>query len=203
MAQSVTDWIIQQYRGAKHVDPSLGEHPAVTSPHIVIGARNYLQDGDTLTKAGDSYPTMNDFTSIGLVQSASVQQNKNLQQLWELASSQSYVIPGRTVIGASLSRILIDGQSLMRCLYGELELELGDAGFVSDTSSYVINLASKFMDNSVDLLVLMFGHNYEPLGGFILENSYITQHNMVLSSSNAVVLESVNLIANRITGLST
>lgn len=50
---------------------------------------------------------------IGLVQNAQVQQQKQIQQLYEIGSRQPFFIPGRTFITAGISRILFDGPSLM------------------------------------------------------------------------------------------
>ena len=60
---------------------------------------------------------VNDIVPIGLVQNATVTQNKQIQQLYEIGSRQPIFIPGRTVVQAALSRILFDGPSLMRALY--------------------------------------------------------------------------------------
>jgi len=202
MPQSVTDWILHSYGQNKHVDPELGEHPNVLSESVLIGARTQIQDGEYLTKSGDDHPTMEDFTAIGVVQSATIQQQKNLQQLWEIGSNQSYIIPGRYTIGANLSRVMIDGQSLMRALYGKLDIDVNDAGFKSDTSSYIINLASKFLNQPFDLLFLFFNQTDEPLGGFYLEDAFVQQHQMALSAQQSVVIENIGLIASRIISLS-
>lgn len=50
---------------------------------------------------------------IGLVQNAQVQQQKQIQQLYEIGSRQPFFIPGRTFITAGIARILFDGPSLM------------------------------------------------------------------------------------------
>ncbi|HNW88141.1 MAG TPA: hypothetical protein PKN48_00630 [Bacteroidales bacterium] len=50
---------------------------------------------------------------IGLVQSATIQQRKSIQQLNEIGSRQLFTIPGRTTATASVQRILFDGPSLL------------------------------------------------------------------------------------------
>jgi len=202
MPQSVADWILKTQGLNKHVDPSLPTNPMIRSETVLLGARTQFQDEETLVKAGSKYPSMNDFTAIGLVQSATVQQNKNIQRLWEIASNRLFMIPGRYTVGASLSRTLLDGQSLMRAMYGLEELELGDAGFAGDNSSYIMNLASTFLDKPCDLLFLFFNQVNKPLGGFFLEDAFINQHQMTLSSSNTVVIENIGLLASRIVSLS-
>lgn len=50
---------------------------------------------------------------IGLVQTASISQQKQIQQLNEIGSRQLFTIPGRTYATASVARILFDGPSLL------------------------------------------------------------------------------------------
>jgi len=54
---------------------------------------------------------------IGLVQNAQVQQQKQIQQMYEVGSRQPFFIPGRTFITAGIARILFDGPSLMYAMY--------------------------------------------------------------------------------------
>ena len=81
MPQSVADWILKTQGLNKHVDPSLPTNPMIRSETVLLGARTQFQDEETLVKAGSKYPSMNDFTAIGLVQSATVQQNKNIASM--------------------------------------------------------------------------------------------------------------------------
>ena len=50
---------------------------------------------------------------VGLVQNASIAQNKQIQQLNEIGSRQLFTIPGRSYAQASIARILFDGPSLL------------------------------------------------------------------------------------------
>jgi hypothetical protein len=50
---------------------------------------------------------------VGLVQNASIAQNKQIQQLNEVGSRQMFTIPGRTYAQANIARILFDGPSLL------------------------------------------------------------------------------------------
>jgi hypothetical protein len=50
---------------------------------------------------------------IGLVQTASITQQKQIQQLNEIGSRQMFTIPGRVFATANVARILFDGPSLL------------------------------------------------------------------------------------------
>ena len=201
MPQTISDLILKKLNGeSAHVDINLSEHPLVSSESVLIAARTQsVGENGILEKSGGRSPTMKDFTAIGVVQAATVQQQKNLQQLYELGSNQLYVLPGRTTLGASLSRVFIDGQSLLRALYGEDSIELGDAGF----NNVVINLSSNLLNNPFDLLFLFFNHQFEPLGGFYLEDAYAISHQITLNTQQTAVLENISLLASRIVSMST
>jgi hypothetical protein len=69
------------------------------------------QTAPTATAFGDKvYP-------IGLLESFALQQNKQLQRIFEIGSIRSYFVPGRTVGSVSLGRTFYFGPSLLRVLY--------------------------------------------------------------------------------------
>jgi hypothetical protein len=60
--------------------------------------------------AGTVYP-------IGLLESVGLQQNKQLQRIFEIGSSRSYFVPGRNIGSLSIGRTFYFGPSLLRVLY--------------------------------------------------------------------------------------
>lgn len=54
---------------------------------------------------------------IGLLESVGLQQSRQLQKIFEIGSSRSYFIPGRTVGSLSIGRTFYFGPSLLRVLY--------------------------------------------------------------------------------------
>ena len=54
---------------------------------------------------------------IGLLESVGLQQNRQLQQIFEVGSSRSYFIPGRTIGALSVGRTFYYGPSLLKVLY--------------------------------------------------------------------------------------
>lgn len=68
---------------------------------------------------------------IGLLESFGLQQNRQLQRIFEIGSSRSYFIPGRTIGSISLGRTFYYGPSLLRVLYAyykntENNIEIGN-----------------------------------------------------------------------------
>lgn len=68
-------------------------------------------------------PTFDDVSSvetlipIGLVQQAQINQNKQLNQVYEIGGRLPFYIPARVTVNASLSRVIFDGPSLFYALY--------------------------------------------------------------------------------------
>lgn len=54
---------------------------------------------------------------IGLLETVGLQQNRQLQRIFEIGSTRSYFIPGRTVGSLSIGRTFYFGPSLLRVLY--------------------------------------------------------------------------------------
>ena len=60
--------------------------------------------------ATEAYP-------IGLLESFGLQQNRQLQRIFEIGSSRSYFIPGRNIGSIALGRTMYYGPNLLRALY--------------------------------------------------------------------------------------
>lgn len=54
---------------------------------------------------------------IGVLENVGMSQSKQLQRIFEIGSSRSYFVPGRTVGSLTLGRILYHGPSLLKVLY--------------------------------------------------------------------------------------
>jgi len=69
---------------------------------------------------GDSELTPNEgdmVFPIGVLENVGVSQSKQLQRIFEIGSTRSYMVPGRTVGSITLGRVLYHGPSLMKVLY--------------------------------------------------------------------------------------
>lgn len=136
---------------------------AVQSNFTVNGA-DFLSSETVALCAGPS--TLNDATMIadlipiGLVQNAQVQQQKQIQQLFEIGSRKPFFIPGRTVVSAAISRILFDGPSLMYAMY----IQGDSAGLKGKLSQPMPNT-----DSVVDNPTMPISPGSQTIGG--LENN--------------------------------
>jgi len=212
--RTVNDWTTSVIgKNDVHVDDLITNGKQFTSAQtIVIAARKVnvtVENGvGSVAVPGDNTDGPGSFMAIGVIQNASVVQNKQLAQLFELGSRASYFVPGRTVVQANLSRIMIDGDSLMAIMYptDENGFSAGTAGQMTsdpgfDTPqghSFLINLASEFFDNPIDLAFWFNDGDHELMGGFYLKDAYLQSHQISVASQQTVVLESCSLRANSI-----
>lgn len=154
---------------------------------------------------------------IGLVETAQISMNKPLSRIFEIGSKLSYIIPGRTVGGISLSRVFFDGPSLLKALYfGEV-----DADFATDDSKYAkwmsnkyddvdgnetfqkfanigsgnlaVNLASSFFDQPCGLAFFFKDQASDTVGQTYFEGCRISTYNLGISANMNVLTESVNM----------
>ncbi len=106
--KNITDWHASMLDKAVQSNFTVNGADFLSSETVALCAGPASFDGANLTK---------DLIPIGLVQNAQVQQQKQIQQLFEIGSRKPFFIPGRTVISAAISRILFDGPSLMYAMY--------------------------------------------------------------------------------------
>jgi hypothetical protein len=66
---------------------------------------------------------------IGVLENVGISQSKQLQRIFEIGSSRSYFVPGRTVGSLSLGRVLYHGPSLLKVLYAHYKQSVGDVKF--------------------------------------------------------------------------
>lgn len=67
-------------------------------------------NSDQVDASNEAYP-------IGLLESFGLQQNRQLQRIFEIGSSRSYFIPGRNIGSIALGRTMYYGPNLLRALY--------------------------------------------------------------------------------------
>ena len=200
MPRTASVWAQDLATKSMHVDTSISSGKDFTSSaSIVLAAKKGTMTDGTFQK--NSGETADDFEVIGVVQNASVSQNKQLAQIFEIGSKESYFVPGRTVVQASISRVSIDGDSLMKVMYPN-GTRTSDAGFSDPAGhTYYINLASDFFNNSLDLAFFFYDGQADPVGAFYLKDAHIQAHQISLASQQTVVLENISLRASQVIGL--
>jgi len=155
---------------------------------------------------------------IGLIETAQISMNKPLSRIFEIGSKLSYIIPGRTVGGISLSRVFFDGPSLLKALYfGEVKADYATksnkfAKFVSNpyypktdgepdyqrfanisSGNLAMNLASSFFDQPVGLAFFFKDQQSELVGQTYFEGCRVSTYNIGISSNMNVLTEGVNM----------
>jgi len=165
---------------------------------------------------------------IGLVQNVTVNQNKNIQQLFEIGSRKPFFVPGRTLTHVGLSRVMFDGPSLLKAVYLRKEeassiatipdfnnLQINGVNSTDEPgvdasnsaapgnpegtgSAFFINLASSFFNSPLGLGFVLKNQNDEGYGGFYLEECYIQNHSFSAAGQQTVLAENIGIRATRV-----
>lgn len=109
---SFSNWNFHNY----HVQQELKGGQFVSAESTLIAAGPPEIDS-SLAGNGASNPSDGTIYPIGLLESVGLQQNKQLQRIFEIGSSRSYFVPGRTIGSVSIGRTFYFGPSLLRVLY--------------------------------------------------------------------------------------
>ena len=193
----------------KHVQPDnlVGNKNFVSSESIVICAAPSSVDDDQ-DLAGSLYP-------IGILESAAIVQNKQIQQLFEIGSRKPYMVPGRTRVQVGLSRVIFNGDSLMAAMYrGKHQGVLPSQGAGADApghdtdvdavpgavgeGSFYLNLASSFFNNTFGLALIIHDSEDEQTAMVLLENCMVQSHQMNIGANQTIVMENINIIADAV-----
>lgn len=115
-AGALTSWDFYNY----HVQSDLkgGQFVSAESTLVAAGPPRIDDAGANTEGLGglEVYP-------IGLMESVAIQQNKQLQRVFEIGSIRSYFIPGRAIGSLSIGRTFYFGPSLLRVLYAYYKQE--------------------------------------------------------------------------------
>jgi hypothetical protein len=150
---------------------------------------------------------------IGLIETAQLSMNKPLSRIFEIGSKLSYIIPGRTVGGMSLSRVFFDGPSILKALYmGEvisdyatkdvkyakfMSLAAQDDGYQQfaniGSGNLAMNLASTFFDQPTGLAFFFRDLKSDNVGQTYFEGCHVSTYNLGISANMNVLTESVNM----------
>ena len=157
---------------------------------------------------------------MGVVENFALAQNKQLQTIFEIGSDRRFFIPGRTINNLSLSRVLIDGPSLLKITHNyylpfpgasaPTNGPLGEVKFGNQANRVktikdqpgqdhmFLNLASDLFDLPIGILI-MFKNNCEQLvAASYLEKCMVNSHNMNVNASSVLVAEAANFQFDRV-----
>lgn len=150
---------------------------------------------------------------IGIVQNFGLSQNKNFARLWEIGSSRSYFVGGRTQGSIGLGRVYYHGPSLLRVLYAYYQELLPptlvpalfpNAGAQAMANPHDVinppgydnifmNLASDMFDQPVGLLKYIRDINEDTLGAAYFEHVVVPSHSWQFDSQGILHQEQAQM----------
>jgi len=84
---------------------------------------------------------------IGVLENVGLSQSKQLQRIFEIGSSRSYFIPGRTIGSITLGRVLYHGPSLLKVLYAHYKQTASDKFNFLNESDDTVNVGGVDIPN--------------------------------------------------------
>jgi len=212
ISTSLTQWDFRSL----HVQKELQGGDFINAESILIAAGppriRFAGDASTLRDDPDIAEVAAFAYPIGVVENIGINQNKQLQRLFEIGSKRSYFIPGRNIGSINLARTLYNGPSVLRVLYAYYPPEKIDpsvakllstgAGSRGDTftpeiftrpgfADFFINLDSDLFNQPFGLFILILDSDGAPYGAFYLEDAYLNNHALSINSSSVLVAEGV------------
>lgn len=125
---SYSNWDFLNY----HVQQDLkgGQFVSAETTLIAAGPPSLSSTTPTATDASIGFSSADAASvyPIGMLESVGLQQNKQLQRIFEIGSTRSYFVPGRTIGSLSIGRTFYYGPSLLRVLYAYYANKSGTNG---------------------------------------------------------------------------
>lgn len=205
------------------IDTGTGDVPDTISINDIVEAGTVLiaagpadleKAAPNATTAGSGFRIV----PIGLVETAQISMNKPLSRIFEIGSKLSYIIPGRTIGGISISRVFFDGPSLLKAIYmGEVKADYADktvnikegqgklAAFESTadktyqafdhigSGNLAMNLASSFFDQPCGLAFLFRDQQNQSVGQIYFEGCRVSTYNIGISAQMNVLTEAISM----------
>lgn len=206
-ASSYSNWDFNNF----HVQTDLVAGQFINAESTLIGAgpptMDFNAEGSTDTTFGGDmvFP-------IGLLETYGIQQSRQLQRIFEIGSSRSYFIPGRTIGSVNLGRTFYNGPSILRVLYAAYSDNGGTAFkslFSNDATKapageygpkrlpgsddFFIDLASDLFAQPIGLATYFKDAQHGTYGAYYLEQSYVQGHQLTVSSGSVLVMEGASL----------
>jgi len=233
-ANRLNDW---KYR-VQHVqnDVAPGEFATSATTLLCIGPPtlslatgvNAVESGYTgVSDAVADMASGAEFYPVGLVENFSLTQNKPVQRLYEIGSYRTRMVPGYTVVAASMAKVYYNGPSLLRALYAYYKDKISNTlsaikneGYVDakhfekfslqeiDTqdspgyNGFWMNLASDITDFPIGLLVVSYDTRKNYIGSLFLEECYIEALSTNIAANSMILMEQCNIAVTKVTPVS-
>ena len=147
--------------------------------------------------------------------SVAINQNKMLQQIFEIGSRRSYFIGGRVTGAVNLARPMFFGPSLLRVLTaatGDHENLENPAGYGPDGGDgaqlgldydetrpeLYINLQAEIFDRPMGLLFYFLDQRKTPYGAFYVEDANVQSHGAQIAAQAPSIVENVSMMFDRV-----
>jgi len=216
---SITNIFTQKYSQWKEQWEDSRVQKLTSDTGDFVSAESTLIVSGPPTYAGDEQ----ELIPVGLVQNATITQNKQIQQLHEVGSRQMFTVPGRTFASVGIARVLFDGPSLLFALtsyYSGADVVIPNiaagasntekpavpypepsAGKTKVTESttpdqlgaYWGNLNASVFNRPLGLGFIFMDIDSTFYGGIYLEKCFVQSYNMGISAQQTILLENVQI----------
>lgn len=149
---------------------------------------------------------------IALLETFGLQQSRQLQRIFEIGSTRSYFIPGRTIGSITLGRTFYHGPSLLKVLYASFYTDAKATPAISQLSGitgpattsptirrspgygeFLIDLSSQLFATPTGMAVYFKDSYQDTYGAFYLENCYVQGHQLTVSSGSVLIMEGASV----------
>lgn len=186
--------------------------------------------GSELTYSEDSIGESNNALvfPIGVTQRLGIAQTKQHARVWEIGSTRSYWISGRTVGQITLGRIMYHGPNLLRSLFAYYSTEgsddesrpeakfphlMGDSAYMNEANAnrnphsirvspgyknVFLNLASDLFSQTIGLMIYLRDSNDESMAAYYAENCVVPTHSLGMDAGGTVMQENCQLQFERL-----
>ena len=205
---TIKDWNFRQFHLA--LDRGGKNQGTFMTPEAVLIAAGPARLADL---TGQSFTES--VVPIGVTDNVAVNQNKMLQQIFEIGSRRSYFVSGHTTGTVSISRPMFNGPSLLRMLTGATADHDGldnDAGMSPVSggdpadgtipspgeATFYINLQAEIFDRPLGLMFYMIDQRNVPYGAMYVEDANIQAHAFNVAAQAMTIVENVSMMFDRI-----
>lgn len=208
-ASTLSNWRFRQFHLA--LDRGGKNQGTFMSPEATLIAAGPARLDDLGT--GDPAALENLIVPIAVTDNVAVNQNKMLQQIFEIGSRRSYFVSGHTTGTVSISRPMFNGPSLLRLLtaatgdHDSLDNPAGLSTIGRDLAGedldhgqaeLYINLQAEIFDRPLGLLFYMIDQRSNPYGAMYVEEANVQAHAFNIAAQAMTVGENVSLMFDRI-----
>lgn len=173
-----------------------GSEPRDYSGKFITGRTCVVAAGHPIFE--DNTSDVGSLKVLGITQSLSLNQAKQLQRVYELGSSENVIVPGRSAGTLALTRVWYSGRNLLKALYGNVTDEQLEAllGPVPGYGNVFLNLASGLYDHPFGLLIIATSQGNALteqdnllVASVFAENAYLQNYGVTMASQAVVLAE--------------